>query len=125
MTIRKSNRGVDVDFDTLIKNSDLRSTALGNMRVNAKGDRLGKSGEITQRNEDRVREYYTNNPKSSTSTASLKGRQPSRAIPDQLDEIDNKEGQEVSSEYEERELPNGDIEVVRPSRKRKSKQEKD
>jgi hypothetical protein len=50
--------------------------AVGNMRVNAAGDVLGDHGEITQKNEDRVRAYYKNNPTSSTATASLKGKLP-------------------------------------------------
>jgi hypothetical protein len=74
MTIRKSNRGVSVDFDTLIKQADRSSSALGNMRVNAQGDKLGPNGEIIQRADERVREYHKNNPKSSTVNASLKGK---------------------------------------------------
>ena len=73
MAIRKSNRGASVDMDALISKSSPSDPAIGNMRVNAKGDKLGANGEVIQKNEDRVRDYYKDNPKSSTSTASLKG----------------------------------------------------
>ena len=78
MTIKRSNRGASIDFDALMaKAAD--STAVGNMRVNAQGDVIGKGGEIVQRNEDRVRAYYKNNPRSSTS-ASLKGDTPTQKL---------------------------------------------
>ena len=37
--------------------------AMGNMKVNAKGDVIGRNGEIVQKAEDRVRAYYEDNPK--------------------------------------------------------------
>jgi len=73
MAIRKSNRGATVDMDALISKSNPSSPSVGNMRVNANGDRLGSNGEVIQKNEDRVREYYKDNPRSSTNNASLKG----------------------------------------------------
>jgi len=77
MVKRVTNKGKVIDIETLIaQNSD--TPAMGNMRVNAKGDLLGKNGEVVQRNEDRVRAYYEGNPKSSTAKSSLKG-----AMPDQ------------------------------------------
>lgn len=72
MTTRRSNRGVPIDLDALISSAK-SSPAVGNMRVNAAGDLLGPGGEILQRNEDRVRAYYKNNPRSSTAQTTLKG----------------------------------------------------
>ena len=96
---------------------------------------LGKGGEIVQRNEDRVRAYYKNNPRSSTS-ASLKGDtptqklQPDTAIPDApktaatakenvrtakptpVVEPDEFDAPNEPVGYREVELPNGDIEMV-------------
>jgi hypothetical protein len=61
-------------MDALIaKQAKENTPAVGNMRVNAKGDKLGPGGEIVQKNEDRVRAYYRDNPRSSTSKASLRG----------------------------------------------------
>lgn len=75
MVVRRSNRGASIDMDALISANN-NVPALGNMRVNAQGDVLGVHGEIVQKNEDRVRAYYQNNPKSSTAHASLKGAMP-------------------------------------------------
>ena len=136
MTIKRSNRGASIDFDALMaKAAD--STAVGNMRVNAQGDVIGKGGEIVQRNEDRVRAYYKNNPLSSTS-ASLKGDTPTQKLqPDTpisnapktaatakenvrtampqaqpVAEPDEFDAPNEPVGYREVELPNGDIEVV-------------
>lgn len=75
MAIKRSNRGTPVDMDALMA-SNPNTIAVGNMRVNAAGDRLGSRGEIVEKNEDRVRAYYRDNPKSSTAKASLKGKMP-------------------------------------------------
>jgi hypothetical protein len=136
MTIKRSNRGVSIDFDALMAKAG-ESAAVGNMRVNAQGDVLGKGGEIVQKNEDRVRAYYKNNPRSSTS-ASLKGDtptqklQPDTVIPDApktastakenvrtanltpapVVEPDEFDAPNEPVGYREVELPNGDIEMV-------------
>jgi len=75
MVKRTSNRGQVIDIDSLIaQNAD--TPAMGNMGVNANGDKLGANGEVVQSSEDRVRAYYEGNPKSSTAKSSLKGPMP-------------------------------------------------
>ena len=72
MVKRTSNKGKVIDFDSLIaQNQD--EPAMGNMKVNAKGDVIGRNGEIVQKAEDRVRAYYEDNPNASTAKTSLKG----------------------------------------------------
>jgi hypothetical protein len=135
MTIKKSNRGVSIDFDALMAKAG-DSTAVGNMRVNAQGDVLGKGGEVVQKSEDRVRAYYKNNPRSSTST-SIKGNSPSQKLqPDTpiqsapkttatakenvrtakptppVVEPDEFDAPQEPVGYKEVTLPNGDIEMV-------------
>jgi hypothetical protein len=136
MTIKRSNRGVSIDFDALMAKAG-ESAAVGNMRVNAQGDVLGKGGEIVQKNEDRVRAYYKNNPRSSTS-ASLKGDTPTqklqpdavpngapktaatakenvrtaKPVPAPVVEPDEFDAPAEPVGYREVELPNGDIEMV-------------
>lgn len=78
MTVRRTNRGVSIDMDALIAASNAQTPAVGNMGVNAKGDTLGPGGVVVKKNEERVREYYQNNPKSSTVKTSLKGEPPSK-----------------------------------------------
>lgn len=68
---RKTSRGKYINFDDLIAQQP-STPALGNMKVNARGDRLGKGGEIVESNTRRVRAYYRDNPLSSTSSTSLK-----------------------------------------------------
>ena len=138
MVQRRTNKGVIIDMEALLaQNSD--EPAMVNMKVNAKGDVLGKNGEIIQTAEDRARAYYTENPKSSTAKSTLKGAQPDQ--PAQTDsemepEVKTAEAQKTEANqsvidqvdpasvpaqadeertpvgYKEVELPNGDIEMV-------------
>ncbi len=134
MTTYRSNKGVPIDFDSLVSSSSKNSSALGNMRVNANGDVLGPNGSIVQKNEDRVRAYYKNNPRSSTGGVSLKGETPKQKLaPDtpapaevktaktaqenvrtapQVVEPDEFDAPNEPTGYREVELPNGDIEMV-------------
>lgn len=138
MAIRISNRGVPVDMAALAAANQTVS-ALGNMRVNAAGDVINAQGEIIQRNEDRVRAYYKNNPRSSTGTASLKNKltanEVAESVPENattptaetlrenrrtrtkreqvpLAQPDEFEAPQEPTGYREVELPNGDIEMV-------------
>lgn len=137
MTTYRSNKGVPIDFDSLVSASSKHSSALGNMRVNANGDVLGPNGSIVQKNEDRVRAYYKNNPRSSTAGVSLKGDNPTQKLtPDSPSPAEVKTAQTARENvrtapapapvaepdefdapaepvgYKEVELPNGDIEMV-------------
>jgi len=53
----RSMRGKVVDMDLLRKRNEL-TPAVGNARVNARGDELGAGGKIIRKAEDRVREHY-------------------------------------------------------------------
>ena len=131
MVKRVTNKGKVIDIETLIaQNSD--TPAMGNMRVNAKGDLLGKNGEVVQRNEDRVRAYYEGNPKSSTAKSSLKGAMPDQEPQKQTamdPSVKTAQAQKTEADqsvmnpveqptdkkpvgYKEVEMPNGDIEMV-------------
>jgi len=129
MTTYRSNKGVPIDFDSLVSASSQSSSALGNMRVNAQGDVLGPNGAVVQKNEDRVRSYYKSNPRSSTAGASLKGEIPTQKLtPDAPLTAEVKTAKTASAKpvpepeefdapaepvgYREVELPNGDIEMV-------------
>ena len=59
MVQRKTNKGQVIDFEALMAQN---SPALGNMRVDADGNRLGPNGEIIEKREDRVRAYYKDHP---------------------------------------------------------------
>ena len=57
----RSMRGKVVDMDLLRKKNEL-TPAIGNARVNARGDLLGPGGKIVKKREEMVREYYEKNP---------------------------------------------------------------
>ena len=136
MVQRRTNNGQIIDFESLIAGDEV---AVGNMRVNARGDVIGLNGEIVTKAEDRVRAYYEDNPKSSTASVSTKGAMPDTA-PQQKSEMDPTpktakaqkteadqsvmgqttetvvkpvvEEERVIASYKEVEKPNGDIEMV-------------
>ena len=53
----RSMRGKTVDMDLLRKRNEL-TPAVGNARVNARGDELGPGGKIIKKREDVVAEHY-------------------------------------------------------------------
>lgn len=54
----RTARGRVVDFDSMqLKNEHV--PAVGNMRVNARGDELGEDHSVLRTNNERVAEYYT------------------------------------------------------------------
>ena len=50
-------QGKIVDIDKLIKRNEL-TPAVGNAKVNARGDELGPGGKIIRKREEVVRDYY-------------------------------------------------------------------
>lgn len=59
--VYKSMQGKQVDMDLLRKKNEL-TPAVGNARVNARGDELGPGGQIIRKNEDVISDYYRENP---------------------------------------------------------------
>lgn len=57
----KTMQGKEIDMEKLMRQHELMP-AVGNMRVNARGDELGPGGKIVRRREDIVAEYYEDNP---------------------------------------------------------------
>ena len=53
----KTMRGKMVDMDQLQQRNEL-TPAVGNARVNARGDELGPGGRVVRKREDLMREYY-------------------------------------------------------------------
>jgi len=52
-------QGREIDMDMLRKKNEL-TPAVGNARVNARGDELGAGGKIVRKREDIVNDYYKN-----------------------------------------------------------------
>jgi len=57
----KSMQGKVVDMDLLRQRNEL-TPAVGNARVNARGDELGPGGKIVKKREDVMKQYYTDSP---------------------------------------------------------------
>lgn len=99
---RTTNRGKIINLDELIAQQPT-SPALGNMKVNARGDVLGPGGEVVQTNTRRVRAYYKDNPRSSTHNVSLKppvDGKPYSLEPDVLPETEVDPGTSMSEDLE-------------------------
>ena len=56
--VHRSMRVVVVDMEKLTKQHELMP-AIGNMKVNARGDELGTGGKIVRKREEVVAEYYS------------------------------------------------------------------
>ena len=61
--IYRTMLGKEVDMDALRARNETMP-AVGNIRVNARGDELGPNGQIIRKKEDIVGEYYEDNPNS-------------------------------------------------------------
>ena len=57
----RSLRGKTVDMELLRKRNEL-TPAVGNARVNARGDELGPGGKIIKKREEVLGEYYRDHP---------------------------------------------------------------
>jgi hypothetical protein len=59
----RTMQGKEIDMEKLALLNEL-TPAVGNVRVNARGDELGPGGKIVRTREDIVSDYYEKNPKS-------------------------------------------------------------
>lgn len=59
--IHKSMQGKVVDMDALRARNETMP-AIGNARMNARGDEMGAGGKIIRKREESVAAYYENNP---------------------------------------------------------------
>jgi hypothetical protein len=57
-----SMQGKQIDMEKLALKNEL-SVAVGNMKVNARGDELGTGGKIVRTREQILQDYYKNNPR--------------------------------------------------------------
>ncbi len=56
-----SVRGKEIDMEKLSLRNE-KTPAVGNMRVNARGDELGEGGKIIRTREQVLQDYYSQNP---------------------------------------------------------------
>ena len=58
-TIYKTMQGKQIDMDLLRQRNEL-TPAVGNAKVNARGDELGPGGKIIRKKEEVLKDYYEN-----------------------------------------------------------------
>jgi len=70
--VYKTMQGKTIDMDLLRQRNEL-TPAVGNARVNARGDELGAGGQIIKKREDVMKEHYKSNaPKADEITTKKK-----------------------------------------------------
>lgn len=57
----RTMQGKEIDMDALLQRNELMP-AVGNARVNARGDELGPGGKIIKKREEVIASYYEGNP---------------------------------------------------------------
>lgn len=77
MSRHTTYRGVTIDMDTLGRDNE-KSVAIGNMRVNARGDQIER-GQITKTADQIARENHR--VQSAVVNTGLKGKQPAAPVP--------------------------------------------
>lgn len=60
--VYRSMQGKEVDMEKLTIRNEL-TPAVGNMKVNARGDEIGQGGKIVRTREQILEDYYKNNPR--------------------------------------------------------------
>jgi len=125
MATKKTNRGQALDMQTLVLANE-KTVAVGNMKVNARGDQVNTEGKVVKTKTEQAQAYYQSNPKAAVKTVSIKDavdvsatntmEQPpvaekpkAQKAPKATPKATPKAKQPKMKEVE---LPNGDIELV-------------
>ncbi len=59
--VYRTMQGKEIDMEKLMRQHELMP-AIGNMKVNARGDELGAGGKIIRKREEVLADYYEDNP---------------------------------------------------------------
>ena len=119
MTGKKTNRGQTIDMSGLALQNE-KTVAVGNMKVNARGDQLDANGNVVKTKTEQAQAYYQNNPKAAVKTVSIKDAVDVSATKtmEQAPVAEKPKATKASKpkakqpKMKEVELPNGDIELV-------------
>lgn len=60
-SVYRSMQGKEVDMHKLIMQNEM-TVAVGNAKMNARGDELGAGGKVIRKREDVLKEYYQSHP---------------------------------------------------------------
>ena len=121
MSIKKTNRGQAIDMSSLVLSNE-ETVAVGNMKVNARGDQLDANGNVVKTKTEQAQAYYQNNPKAAVKTVSIKDAVDVSATKTmEQTSVAEKAQRQIKKIFKlkakqpkmkEVELPNGDIELV-------------
>ena len=122
MTQRRTNQGQTIDMEGLALANE-KTVAVGNMKVNARGDRLDSSGNVIKTKTEQAQAYYANNPKAVVKTVSIKDAidstqvktmetTPVQKSKPKTSKPKTSKPQVKAKVMKDVELPNGDIELV-------------
>ena len=67
-----SVRGKEIDMEKLSLRNE-KTLAVGNMRVNARGEELGEGGKIIRTREQVLQDYYAQNPNAMREEVAVRG----------------------------------------------------
>lgn len=68
-----SLRGKEIDMEKLSLRNE-KTPAVGNMKVNARGDELGPGGKVVRTREQILQDYYSKNPRAVKEEITNKGK---------------------------------------------------
>lgn len=77
--VYRTAQGKQIDLDMLIKRNEL-TPAVGNAKVNARGDELGPGGKIIRKREEIMQSYYSSLPEEKPQKSSREFVPPASAV---------------------------------------------
>jgi hypothetical protein len=129
----RTMQGRAIDMDKLRSQNEL-TPAVGNMKVNARGDEIGKGGKIVRTREQVMSTYYEGNPKA-TPDGDVQVQQPVKTTPQNppsqtmkiedtpvssvVEEPMSEVKQEISAEQAEEKVLDKGVEAVQKARARR------
>lgn len=108
----RTAKGKQLDMEAL-RISNERTVALGNMKVNAKGDKLGPGGKVVETVAEKTRAYNSHNPKA-VRRVSLKDPIPDTTLEEMEEPAVKKAPRKTAAKpkMKEKHLEDGSIEMI-------------
>ena len=118
MTGKKTNRGQTIDMAGLVLQNET-AVAVGNMNVNARGDKVNEKGQVVKTKTEQAQAYYQSNPKAAVKTVSIKdavdvsaSKTIEQPVPEKAKTTKASKPKAKQPKMKEVEMPNGDIELL-------------
>lgn len=89
-SVYKTMQGKEIDLDKLRIRNEM-TLAVGNVKVNARGDELGPGGKIIKKREDVMTEYHSHKDAVPTKTSSVRADKSKPTVTKVQDTFDSEE----------------------------------